>query len=264
MTFNGIGTKSIAGDTTFYNLVVGSGLTLATSNNVTVGGALTNSGSTQETKSVGGVGLLSYGLANIGVNVTSAGSLSSLAVLRRDQSYSGAPPGILTGKYWTITPTGTNYGVDLTLPHNGLADPSVCRKMGDSWDCAYTSRTGTTVTRSGVAELSDWAVGTNIQAAVAPSVAASVDLSGDSVLDWTHIPADAGGYDVWWNSDPFFTPGADLNHKAVAAPTATYTHAGTPGENYYYVVLGVNGAGQPSGNSNRTGKFVFPLTPGTS
>ena len=196
VTFNGIGTKSIAGDTTFYNLVVGSGLTLATSNNVTVGGALTNSGSTQETKSVGGVGLLSFGLANIGVNVTSAGSLSSLAVLRHDQSYSGAPPGILTGKYWTITPTGTNYGVGLTLPHNGLANPSVCRKIGDSWDCTYTSRDGTTVTRSGVVELSDWALGTNIQAAVAPSVAASLDLSWNSVLDWTHIPADAGGYDV--------------------------------------------------------------------
>ena len=62
---------------------------------------------------------------------------------------------------------------------------------------------------------------------------------------------------------PILHTGSGPNHETVAAPTATYTHAGTPGVNYYYVVLGVNGAGQPSGNSNRTGKIVFPLTPGT-
>ena len=92
VTFNGSGTKSITGDTAFNNVVVGSGLTLATSNNVTVSGALTNGGSTHETKAVAGAGTVNFGLANIGVDVTTAGSLSSLDVIRRDQSFVGAPP----------------------------------------------------------------------------------------------------------------------------------------------------------------------------
>jgi len=49
----------------------------------------------------------------------------------------------------------------------------------------------------------------------------------------------------------------------VPAPTATFTQAETPGANYYYVVLGVNSVNATSGNSNRNGKFVFALTPGT-
>ena len=41
-----------------------------------------------------------------------------------------------------------------------------------------------------------------------------------------------------------------------------YLHASTPGANDYYVVLGVNGAGVKSGNSDRKGSFRFDLVPG--
>ncbi len=43
----------------------------------------------------------------------------------------------------------------------------------------------------------------------------------------------------------------------------TGAHVGVAGENTCYVVLGLNSAGQASGNSNRTGRFWFMLTPGT-
>jgi hypothetical protein len=135
--------------------------------------------------------------------------------------------------------------------------------MDGWWDCARSSFDGATVARSGIAAFSDWAVGSAVQAPVAPAPV-TVDLSsGNAKLNWTHIPADANGYQVWWSSDPYFTPGTGLDVATVAAPTATYTHAGTPGVNTYYVVRGVNSVDAPSDNSNRTGKFVFALTKGT-
>ena len=79
------------------------------------------------------------------------------------------------------------------------------------------------------------------------------------------MPADAGGYQVWWSSDdPYFTPGTGPNNASVPAPTATFSQTEIPGVNYYYVVRGVNSVNAPSGNSNRTGKFVFGLTPGSA
>jgi hypothetical protein len=106
-------------------------------------------------------------------------------------------------------------------------------------------------------------VGSAVQAAVAPTpVNASLD-GNNAKLDWTHMPADTNGYQVWWSSDPYFTPGTGPDVATVPAPITTYTHDGTPGVNYYYVVRGVNSVNAPSGNSNRTGKFVFALTKGT-
>lgn len=264
VTFNGMGTQNIIGDTAFNNVVVGSGLTLTTSNNVTVGGALTNDGSTHETKAVAGAGTVNFGLANIGVDVTTAGSLSSLEVIRRDQSFAGAPAAMQTGKYWTITPTGGGYNATVTLPHAGLADPSVCRNMDGWWDCARVNFDSTTVTRSGIAAFSDWAVGSAVPAPAAPTPVAASLNSPDTRLNWTHLPANAGGYQIWWSADPYFTPGTGSNHASVPAPTATFSRTETPGANYYYVVLGVNSVNAPSGNSNRTGKFIFGLTPGSA
>jgi hypothetical protein len=196
--------------------------------------------------------------------VTTAGSLSSLDVTRRDQSFAGAPAPMQTGKYWTITPTGGGYNATVTLPHAGLADPSVCRNMGGWWDCARSSFDGTTVTRSGISAFSDWAVGSAVPAPVAPAPVAASLNSPNTRLNWTHMPADAGGYQVWWSSDPYFAPGTGPNNALVSAPTATFSQAETPGVNYYYVVRGVNSVNAPSGNSNRTGKFVFGLTPGSA
>jgi hypothetical protein len=267
VTFNGAGTQSIIGDTAFNNVVVGSGLTLATSNNVTVGGALTNGGSTHETKAVAGTGTVNFGLAKIGVDVMTAGTLSSLDVIRRDQSFAGAPVPMETGKYWTITPSGDGYGATVTLPHAGLADPSVCRNMGDWWDCGdpgQTSHTETTVTRSGISAFSVWAVGSAVPAPVAPAPVAASLNSPNTRLNWTHLPANAGGYQVWWSADPYFTPGAGPNNASVPAPSTTFSQTETPGVNYYYVVRGVNNVNAPSGNSNRTGKFIFDLTPGSA
>jgi len=102
-----------------------------------------------------------------------------------------------------------------------------------------------------------------IAQAVAPLVLIAPNGAG-AQLSWTNIAADAGGYEAWWSTAPYFTPvDGSPDHAPVTAPPWTYTHPGASGVNYYYVVLGVNAVGQTSPLSNRTGRFNFALTPGT-
>lgn len=83
--------------------------------------------------------------------------------------------GTKTGKYWTLnalrsdrtSPATQDFLLNLTLPHSVTPDTnaSVCKYTGGSgygWDCARTSSTTNTVTRNGIASLSDWAVGNNV------------------------------------------------------------------------------------------------------
>jgi hypothetical protein len=105
-----------------------------------------------------------------------------------------------------------------------------------------------------------------------PTVAASRDV-GDVLLTWTHNAANAGGYQVWFSTNPYFTPGADCSNPPagqvcvlVSAPAASYRHAGAAADvvnNYAYQVFGLNATGQRSAVSNRVAEFGFGLTPGT-
>lgn len=108
--------------------------------------------------------------------------------------------------------------------------------------------------------------------AVAPTV--TISRSGaDVLLTWTHDAANAGGYEVWYGANPYFTPGADcaappagLACIRVAAPGNSHRHAGAAADvvnNHAYLLLGVSAAGQRSSPSNRVAEFGFSLTPGT-
>lgn len=167
ITFNGTGTQTITGDVAFYDLTVGSGVILETTGNVTLNGTLTNNGVIVETKAVAGSGPLTFGLANVAIDVTEPG-LTSLQVERRDQHHPAAPLGIQTGKYWSCTPTGSGFTLDMTLPHNGTPDgcDEVCRYTGSGevWDCAadHYDTENNTITRLGITQLSDWATGDDV------------------------------------------------------------------------------------------------------
>ncbi len=166
LAFNGgvVQNLSLNVATTLYNLTIGSGTTLietAATDYVTVGGTLTNNGVIRKTQAIAATGAKTFGLTGASTNVTTLGTLSNLQVDRRDTNHSNASGKTATGRYWTFTPTGSGYALNLTLPHN-VADHSIaeaCRYTGSVWDCARTSSTSTTVTRNGVTQLSDWAVG---------------------------------------------------------------------------------------------------------
>jgi len=108
--------------------------------------------------------------------------------------------------------------------------------------------------------------------AVAPTVAAGRDV-GDVLLTWTHNAANAGGYQVWYSTSFYFTPGADCGAPPsgmscvwLAAPAASYRHVGAAADvahNYAYQVFGLNAFGLRSSVSNRVAEFGFGLTPGT-
>ena len=153
--------------TNFYNLNVGNGTTLletVVTDNATVAGTLTNSGVIRKAKAVSATGVKTFGLTGVSVTTTQLGTLSNIQVDRVGQNHLNAPSAIQTGEYWILTPTGSNYQTDLTLPHAIVdqTDATVCHYTGSgtNWDCAHNSATSTTVTRSGVTQLlSDWAVG---------------------------------------------------------------------------------------------------------
>jgi hypothetical protein len=157
--FDGAGVQTLDGPLDFYDVAVGQGVSLTTASPVTVGGTLTNQGWTVETRAIDGPGAQAFGLANVTVDVTAQGSLSSLTVARRDQDHPAATALVQTGRYWRITPLGGGYVVDLTLPHT-LAAPVVCRYGGDNtWSCAADHYDAATVKRAGITAMSDWAVG---------------------------------------------------------------------------------------------------------
>jgi hypothetical protein len=162
VTFDGSGVQVLDTDAfTFHDLGVGEGVTLTTVAEAGFLGVLDNLGATQETKEVTGTGAVDFGLAEIQIEVTVQGSLSSLQVTRVDRDHPHAvmrPHTMYTGRYWGVLATGGEYTTSLTLPHEDVADPRVCRYEG-GWECAVSAATSTTVTLVDITAFSDWALG---------------------------------------------------------------------------------------------------------
>ncbi|MCX6032343.1 MAG: right-handed parallel beta-helix repeat-containing protein [Chloroflexi bacterium] len=157
-----------------------------------------------------------------------------------------------------LGPLADNGGPTLTralLPESPAIDSG-------STDCPAADQRG--VPRSaGACDIGAFEAGA-VSPAVAPVVAIRRSV-GDTILSWTLVLTDTGGYEVWWHStNPYFAPGASgAFSTTLLSATTSYTHTGTSGVNYFYTVLGINGAGQPSAPSNRTGRFHFTLAPGS-
>jgi hypothetical protein len=171
VTFNGSGMQNLTANvaTAFYNLTVNNGVTLvetvsADNASIVSGGMLTNNGTIRKSKSVSG-GCNTFGLTKIQMYVNSG--TGTIQVDRIDQNHpnaTGQASNIATGKYWTIS--GSGFSVNLTLPHNGLSNPKVCKYPGGlggaGWDCARDTFDSTTVIRNNITSFSDWAVGHNV------------------------------------------------------------------------------------------------------
>jgi hypothetical protein len=129
--------------------------------------------------------------SNVSIQVIVRENLACLYVDEMGLNHPNATPGIQTGRYWLIRAlqsdkkTGAaGYTVNLTLPADFTpgGNDKVCRYTGSGnvWDCAMNSYTSNTITRDGINQLSDWAVGksvgptavrlTNFRAVSAPSL----------------------------------------------------------------------------------------------
>jgi hypothetical protein len=153
--------------TTFQNLTVGAGTILSETevlDHATVLGSLSGDGTICKEQAGITPGPLSFGLTGVQLVVDQLGTLSTVQADLIIGNHPDATVGIQTGRYWTITANdeASEYVGTLTLPHDGLAAPKVCKWSGSAWDCAENGFDGATVSRHGVDSFSDWAVGNNV------------------------------------------------------------------------------------------------------
>ena len=172
VTFDGgtVQNLSLQVMTWFYDLTVSAGTTLVeteTDDNAIVENTLANLGVLRKSQAVAGLTQYYFGLAgrynsaDLELDITSltgGDPLTAVQVDRRDTNPPNPPGTNVTGLYWVITPTGSDFVANLTLPHQGWDDPLACRYTGSGWDAVQTSFTPNTVVRAGVTQLSPWAV----------------------------------------------------------------------------------------------------------
>ncbi|GIV98403.1 MAG: hypothetical protein KatS3mg057_3060 [Herpetosiphonaceae bacterium] len=193
-------TLTLTVPTTFHHLIVGNGTLLieeVSADHAEISGVLSNNGTIRKTQAISDSGQISFGLTGVTLDVTVPGSLSSVQIDRRDISHPNAPAGIQTGRYWTITPAGSDFSVDLSLPHEvNAATAQVCRYSGSGseWDCDSDTTTAESVTRANISQLGgDWAVGDNPPARLSISKSASPDpVIATEPLTYTLTIANAG------------------------------------------------------------------------
>ena len=128
---------------------------------------------------------LIFASTGITTTVDTVGSLSQLCVTITETNHPSATPGIQTGLlYWSVNETAASNDWSLTMsaPVTFTLDVNdkLCRYTGTGtvWDCAMTSidNTNNRITRSGITQLSDWAVGND----VGPSAVTMQSVTTDS------------------------------------------------------------------------------------
>lgn len=198
------------------------------------------------------------------IRVVTRGWLYRLTVQRFNRNHQQASSDLLTGFYWEIVGTdvygnpATGYTVDLTLPTTFTPDDAdqLCRFTGSTWDCAGTTHTANSITRTGITQLSDWtvanrtqeplttwnaeaeqgtrsggmAVGTDSAASACQYVADATANSGGAVTFNVELPH-SGLYYLWarvegmgWNNNSFFVSvnGAPQLHYEVPQFAGTW------------------------------------------
>lgn len=159
----------------FFTLNVASGTTLNENGSAdSTATFVNNSGTIRRTLAVAGTGPLPGGLTAASVDVTTQGTLASLVIDRID-SIPNAGAGHVGGKSWTFDVAGaTGYTASLTLPHSlgTPANAAVAKYLGTgtNWYYAQDSSTASTVTRTGLTDLS--------------SVWAAADFTTTAVREW--------------------------------------------------------------------------------
>jgi phosphodiesterase/alkaline phosphatase D-like protein len=237
--------------TSFYDLVVGPGTLLIeteTLDNAVISHTLTNLGTIRKTQPVTAADDYYFGLAgkfndaDLAIQVTTLGSLSSLQVDRVDSDHPNALDSSVIqagqGRYWKITGVGSNYLTNLTLPHNAFSPGRirVCRfaGAGTTWICQMTDVSSNTITLNGISQSADWAVGNVLDTSalnlgptkfeILTDWAAGLKLSWNSTME-----IDTVGYNIY-RSESVGGPYVLLN----TTPIAALTPGSTSGNAYSY------------------------------
>jgi predicted outer membrane repeat protein len=180
-----------------------------------------------------------YIFASTGVTATvdTLGSLSELCVTLSQSNHPDAPNGLQSGLYWTITRTASSEDWSLTLSAliTDTLDASdrLCRYTGVIWDCGNAddhSIDGDRIIRSGVTQLSDWAIGS-----LAPTAATVDGFTAERLPDrvrlhWTTLnEVGLTGFHLYRGADP-----AGPGERITAAPLPGQGGGGLEGFAYAY------------------------------
>jgi hypothetical protein len=188
---------------------------------------------------------------------------------------SGAVPNVVyAGITTTVGITGTHFlpGVTLTVGAHHDASPEYLSAghletvLPD--DLPLDTHGITLINPDGQATI----LASAVQVLPAQPSALAIHRSGESVeLNWDHVGASVGRYEVYRSTNPFFTVGgADSLKVAEVLPPAqgatvnwTDPDVGGPSATaYFYVIRPVSNAGAPVPPSTRVGFYRFTLSPG--
>jgi hypothetical protein len=167
--FDGGTTQMISGVAVnaFHNLVVTPGTTLVDSANtpVTVSGTFTNNGVFRRAETLTALGLQSFGLTNVTMEVNSLTGFPQITVDRLDSDHPGASAAIAASsdRHWIISDDGGDtFNVDLIFNDETLTNnlgQQTCHSSdgGANWDCVADADPAATIARrNGVIAFSDW------------------------------------------------------------------------------------------------------------
>ena len=163
---------------------------------------------------------------------------------------------------WSSIPNATSYNVysssvsggPYTLTASGLTSPSYVQTGLTSGEPIYYVVTATNIVGEGLG--SDEANVAPIVPPAAPTGFASTGGTGQVALSWT-ASSGATSYNVKRSA----TSGGPYSNIATGVTTASYTDTGLAnGTSYYYVVSGVDSAGE-GGNSTEAGSITLPVAP---
>ena len=129
--------------------------------NANVIGFLRNRGTIQKTQAIPVNGNVTFGLTDIELDIVDPGTFTFLEVNRIGMDHPNHAPLAMPGQYWQMTPIGGGFTVDLTLNHciQPDAEMLLCRFTGAAWDCSQDLSTPTSITRVGMTQLDEWAMG---------------------------------------------------------------------------------------------------------
>ncbi len=151
----------------FNNVYVGSGKIFweqdtGSTSNASLEGTLTNLGTVRKEITIDGPGDYIFGLTGAKLHVTEPGSSLLFTIDRIDSDHPQAWEPLLTGIYWHISPDGSDYLIDLTLPHDITPDTNAYlarHESGETWSINRSASTVDTVTLNDISELAgDWTV----------------------------------------------------------------------------------------------------------
>jgi hypothetical protein len=219
----------------FDDLTVSAGTTLVETdpaNNVLVNGTLLNEGTIRKTQVLDAGEYYYFGLAgnyasaDLEIRVTdrSGGDpLTAIQVDRMDANHPQAPGTNTTSIYWTITPTGADFVVNLVLPQDDLPDPQVSRYRSSAWDWGRSAFDPNTVTRTGLTAFGDFAVFNEPKWGTTTTLGSSLNpaIVGDSVtFTATVSPSAASG------AVTFKEGATTVGSGTLSGGVATYTTSG--------------------------------------